>query len=272
MSICVSVKVGEGLVLAADSASTIEGQIGNNPPGILKTYEHARKLCQVKDYPVGVMSWGAGVLGARTMESLVAEFANNRPRLSELDSLSVKVLSDELYDFIKQRHLEEFPQAPTQPQGPGALGIYVGGFSTDAFFPETYVGLLPIEAELHNARPDREEGKPTFGANWYGQTDAIIRWHLGFAPELRGALLSQKEWTEPEVREFLQGFQYPVLFDGMPLQDAVELAEFLVYLVIQRFRFVVGAPLCGGAIEVAVLTPGRFTWVRRRDLHAGNHR
>ena len=77
MSICVSVRVGEGLVLAADSTSTIEGAVGGGPPGVLKTYDHASKLCQLKDYPIGVASWGLGSVSTRAIASLVAEFSND---------------------------------------------------------------------------------------------------------------------------------------------------------------------------------------------------
>ena len=46
MTIGISVKVSEGMELAADSTATIMGWIGDNggEPYILKTYDHARKL------------------------------------------------------------------------------------------------------------------------------------------------------------------------------------------------------------------------------------
>jgi hypothetical protein len=77
MTICVSVKVSEGLVLAADSAAAIMGWVGSNregAPGIHKTYDHARKLSHIKDYPIGTLSWGTYLIGSRSVESLIKEY------------------------------------------------------------------------------------------------------------------------------------------------------------------------------------------------------
>ena len=78
MTICVSVKVSEGLVLGADSTAAIEGRIGENPPGVLKTYDHVRKLAHVKDYPIGTLTWGTAHVGARTVDSLIKEYEYTR--------------------------------------------------------------------------------------------------------------------------------------------------------------------------------------------------
>jgi predicted proteasome-type protease len=46
MTICVSVKVSEGLVLAADSAAAVQGvmTVGDQQlQGLLKTFDYARK-------------------------------------------------------------------------------------------------------------------------------------------------------------------------------------------------------------------------------------
>ena len=76
MTICVSVKVSEGLVLAADSTAAIQGQIVGQTggPQILKTYDNARKLSHIKDYPIGTLTWGMSLVGARSVESLIKEF------------------------------------------------------------------------------------------------------------------------------------------------------------------------------------------------------
>jgi hypothetical protein len=51
----------------------------------------------------------------------------------------------------------------------------------------------------------------------------------------------------------------------MPLQDAIDYAVYLVNVVIGRFRFTVGPAVCGGDIDVAVVTPDAFTWIRRKS-------
>ena len=71
--------------------------------------------------------------------------------------------------------------------------------------------------------------------------------------------------SEQEIRDVLQSLEYAVSFAGMPLQDAIDYAVYLINVAIGRFRFVIGAPLCGGEIDVAVITPKDFTWVRRKS-------
>ena len=48
-------------------------------------------------------------------------------------------------------------------------------------------------------------------------------------------------------------------------QDAIDLALWLTNIVIGRFRFVIGVPLCGGDIDIAVITPKEFSWVKRKS-------
>jgi hypothetical protein len=139
----------------------------------------------------------------------------------------------------------------------------VSGYSAGKYFPEQWLIDLPRSRELIQIRPD-VSGKPTFGANWFGMTDAIIRLHWGRDDALMPLLAERFKVPLPEIQDLLGRFQYPVLFDGMPLQDAIDYACYVVNVTIGRFRFVVGAPLCGGEIDLAVITPSVFTWVRRK--------
>lgn len=57
----------------------------------------------------------------------------------------------------------------------------------------------------------------------------------------------------------------PLIFNGMPLQDGIDFAEYCVQVVIGRYRFGPGAPLCGGDIDVAVIRPNSFKWSRHKQ-------
>src|SRR5438105_10995028 len=65
MSIIVSVKINDGVVMAADSATTFAiGQI----------YEHANKIVNlVKGLPIGVMTCGAGGIGNASIATLLKD-------------------------------------------------------------------------------------------------------------------------------------------------------------------------------------------------------
>jgi len=284
MSVCISVKVSEGLVLAADSASAVQGEFtgpsGKGSTGILKTYEHVRKLSHIKDYPIGTLSWGTALVGARSVESLVKEFEYSIPSLEEeqakIDAqrkegrakrssrpkYDVKKIASDLLAHVKGFYDEQYSTKPENERSP--LGILVSGFSSGKFFPVQWLMELPLSSEVKPVRPDKN-GKPNFGANWFGLTDAIERLHWGRDGAALNLLSKRFDINADEVHEILKPLQYPVLFDGMPLQDAIDYAVYLVNVVIGRFRFVLGAPLCGGEIDVAVITPNEFTWVQRKS-------
>jgi hypothetical protein len=290
MTICISVKVSEGIVLAADSAGAITGSLrepsSKNPPstGVLKTYDHFRKLLHIKDYPIGTLSWGIALIGARTVESLIKEYEYSLPSLSEelnkskerricgdmgrdqAYKYSVKAIAEGLQDHIRKFYESEFVNLNKDNRPP--VGILVSGYSSDQFFPEQWIIEPPFSAELKQIRPDGA-GKPDFGSNWFGLTDAIIRLHWGRDDSTIKLVADKFKLPVDSVSQVLNSFQYPVIFDGMPLQDAIDYAVYLANVVIGRFRFVVGAPLCGGEIDVAVITPNTFAWIKRKSWAVG---
>ena len=281
MTICVSVKVSEGLVLAADSTAAIEGSLGDGPRGVLKTYDHMRKLSRVKDYPIGTMTWGTAHIGARTVGSLIEEFEYDLPSLAEEEeklrearvrgddakpfSFRVKKIATSLAAWITGRYNGEFGTGDDAHRPP--LGLLVSGYSSGEFFPEQWLVEMGGKTQLRRLRPD-QDGQPSFGANWFGMTDAIVRLHWGRDDGALAIISERFEITREEAGKILTPLEYPVLFNGMPLQDAIDYAVYLANVAIGRFRFVVGAPLCGGAIDVAVITPRNFTWVRQKGWSA----
>ncbi len=281
MTVCVSIKVSEGLVLAADSTAAIHGGLqdtkGRQAPGILKTYDNVRKLAHIKDYPIGTITWGAALIEARSVESLIKEYEHDLPLLeeerekikakrmrgeeSDIYEYNVKQIAEELLEHVKAFYETAFTGISKEKKP--FLGILVSGYSSEKFFPEQWLIELPISDKLKEIRPD-QKGKPQFGANWYGLTDSIIRLHWGRDDAAIGILAKHFNKPQEEIIKILEPLQYPVLFDGMPLQDAIDYAVYLMNVAIGRYRFVVGAPLCGGEIDVAVITPSEFTWIKRK--------
>jgi hypothetical protein len=77
MTIIVTTKVTDGIVLAADSAASFYA--GGVTP--LKIYQHANKIFNlVKVWPIGAMVYGAGGIGAASVETLSKDL---RLRLSD---------------------------------------------------------------------------------------------------------------------------------------------------------------------------------------------
>lgn len=271
MSIVVAVRVGEGLVVAADSAATLHARTPDGRAGVAKVFNNATKMLQLRDYPIAVASWGGSRIGSRLIASLVEEFANQRPPLEELDDeeLSVEQEASDLADFLVSFYEKTFPDWEAMDQPPGGLGVLVGGYSGTGFFPEEYVFNIP-HRQFMRLRPPKDDGSQDFGANWYGATDAIVRLHHGRDERMFEALkqLDVEQKKVDQLQEIIKRqFQYTVPFDGMPLQDAVDYAMYLVTVTVGRYRFVIGPEVCGGPIDVAAITRDRgFKWVRRKQL------
>ena len=254
MTVAMVVQVSEGVVLAADSAMAVQGEMRQQgqPPiqGLLKVYNSATKIVQLRDWPVGLVTFGAAQIGARTLESHVQEFAEEQP---EQQPDSIEQLSRDLHAFIAAR-------IPEGGAPGGQLGVHLAGYAPRGFFPEQY--LLSFPGGVTRNRPDRPDGTPDFGATWHGMTDAINRLYMGIEPQAAAAL--QAAGVTDQQLAVLQQYQYPVIFDAMPLQDAIDFAAWLIDVAIGRFRFVVGAAMVVGPVDIAIITRQGFRWIRHK--------
>jgi hypothetical protein len=263
MTICVSVKIAEGLVLAADSAVILSGKIKTlkgEAEGIIQSFQFANKVTRFKNYPIGIMNWGSASIGDRSIQSLIMEFEYSYPDKEDNESYTVKKIADELLTFIKERYDAAYPGDGKPP-----LGVFIGGYSAKQFFSDAFSYEFPKSRTWEVVRPNREDGRPSFGSNWFGQNDALIRLFKGYDIRSLEELIRRgvdkkiiEKWVGDAVSELL------IIFDGMPLQDAIDFAEYAVQVVIGRFRFGPGPPLCGGEIDIAVVTPGNFEWAKRK--------
>ena len=265
MTICVSVRIPEGLILAADSMVTLEGTI-NTPQGqqtgVLQTFEFANKLTRIKDYPIGAMTWGIASISDRSIPSLIMEWEHGYPSIKNVQSFTVKDVANSLQKFITERYDRVYPASTKRPH----LGLFIGGYSQGQFFSDQYNCALPKEPAWKEVRPNKADGSPSFGANWFGQIDALSRLIHGYDKAGIDELVKRgvdkaivQKWTDDRVSEL------PLVFDGMPLQDAVDFANYAVQLTIGRFRFAVGVPVCGGNVDIAVITPSAFQWAQRKQ-------
>lgn len=58
----------------------------------------------------------------------------------------------------------------------------------------------------------------------------------------------------------------PTNIEGMPLQDAVEFADYLGNVVLGYDRFTIGPPSVGGCLDVLAIQPEGLSWYRRKEF------
>jgi hypothetical protein len=250
MSIVACVKTQGGVVLGADSMTTVSAPGPDGLPMALKTYSHAHKVFQFANLPIGVLTWGLGNIGNRSIGSYIFEASQQVADLS----VTVKSAASMLYSTFASAYNNEFA-AVEQLEKPW-IGIYVAGY--DPHEP------LPLECEfaLPNDKEPREvRDRSTFGAAWRGMDGIFSRLYFGLDPRISTAL-------PPNVAPSLAEFEMRAIFDTMPLQDAVDFAQFILQTTIGFSRFDIGAPAAGGPIEMATITETgkpdeRFSWVSR---------
>jgi hypothetical protein len=272
MSVVIVVKVSEGLVLAADSAATLMGKVSGpvvEQEGVLKTFFNAKKLLQIGDFPIGVLTWGHAFIGPRTLESLVREWehvhhweSHEQYKQEHKDPFGVRECAEGLLEHLSKIHAGEFSDLPREKQP--AIGLVVAGYSQGEFFPEIWRFVVPLDNEAHNQRPDIDE-KPDFGASWFGRTEPIVRLHFGRDDKAISVVSEKFDIPEDEVRGALKFLEYPVPFAQMPLQDAIDYANYMINVVIGRYRFVLGSEFCGGEIDIAAITQREFRWISQKS-------
>lgn len=252
MTIVASVKVRDGLILATDSMTQISGREPGQPPTFLKSYENARELFQVGGLPIGVMTFGLGNIGQRSIEGLMLEFSATVVGRRK----NVSTVAQALYDFIKAKYEEQ-----GYGEEPPALGFYVAGYSPSSHFPDEWEFLLP-----RDEKPLQVRNEEDFGPNWRGVDFPFTRLWNGFATRIP-ARLAEKGWDAAEIAELVGDLGTPVLYDGMPVQDAVNFAVYILRVTIGYTDFSVGNSACGGPIQLATVLPDEgFKWIEKPDL------
>jgi hypothetical protein len=271
VTIAVSLKVNEGLVFAADSASTLLVGKGRSI-GVHRVYNHANKITNLrKGSPIGFMSWDLGSIGPASISTLAKDL---RRRLSgrdpaypkwELDrqKYTIEEVAERTKTFFFTERYKPFYKGRGPKPG---LGILVGGYSAGAELAEEY------RIDIANGKctgPDQLQ--TSYGVTWDGQRDALSRLILGISTRLPRVLIDRLGVPEAEVPPVLQvlreALQVELVAAYMPLQDAIDLATYLVEVSVGFTRFNPGPDTVGGPIEVAAISKHEgFKWIRRKHF------
>lgn len=261
MTICASVKSRDGIVLGTDSMTQVVATLPDGEQAVISSYSNARKLFQIEELPIGVFTYGAGNLGSRTIYSLVVEYSDN------IQSENVQDVAKGLSEFVLKVYNGELAETPDANKP--VLGLYVGGYSPGTTLPEEWEVKFPQVTEPIPVRPT--DG---FGASWRGIELPFARLHNGFDPRMLD-LLASKGVPEALLREVAQEkpFGAQVIFDSMPVQDAIDFATHILRTTIEFASFEIGPTPCGGQLQVAAITlEDGFQWVNEPQFRLkGNH-
>jgi hypothetical protein len=258
VSIVACVKVYDGVVLGSESMTQLFAQPAPGQPNqFIKAFGNARKLFGLTGTRFGVLTYGAGNIGKRSIESYLTEFDENH----QGQYGTGEEIAKQLMDFIRGQYDAAFGALAEPP----VLGFYVAGYSpgqhtgTEWEFTLTKNPSVPIQP-----RPDDQ-----FGASWRGISVPFTRLHFGVDPRVMQMLQTGGVPAAiiTQVQNILNGVTSPVVFDGMPLQDAIGFCRFIIQTTIGVCAYEAGVPSCGGPIHIAAITKrDGFVWISEPKL------
>lgn len=273
MTIALTLKVQDGIVLAADSASTL---LGAAPQSVVNVYNNANKIFNLrKGLPIGLVTWGLGGIGGVSISTLAKDlrrrFTGLEPdhmgwKLDE-DNYTISDVADHVREFMYDEKYAPANQISQQGGSPlPGLGFFVVGHSPGADHSEEYeLNIAPggCSGPALLRQPDET------GVSWAGQPEAISRLLSGHGLDLPTVLeqdLGVDSADLPTKMDIISGkLAAPMVNSAMPIQDAIDLAEFLVDISIKFSRFMPGSPTVGGPIESAAVSKHEgFKWIKRK--------
>jgi len=243
---------------------------------VANIYNNANKIFNLrKGLPVSAMTWGLGNIGPASISTLSKDL---RRRFSgkSLDhkdwklkrhSYSMDEVVSRFKEFFYDEHYKPFIEnGGVQNDTAGLLGFLIAGYGANQDQPEAYcLGFSPDGCT--DALPVLADQT---GASWWGEPEAITRLLRGVSGYVPAAFINLKISIDEDsaialAQEVANQVNAQLVAPAMPIQDAIDLAEFLVQVTIGFVRFLPGNPTVGGPIEVAAVTKHEgFKWVKRK--------
>ncbi|MCR6481159.1 hypothetical protein NU688_33725 [Variovorax sp. ZS18.2.2] len=264
MTIVVTVKVNDGIVLASDSATSFVNTEGQ----VVKVYNNANKIFNlVKGCPIGAMTFGNGSIGTASIATLSKDF---RAKLTDpMDPMHLDLQTYTMRDVAARAKLFLFDQCYRSEYPDGRPNNYIGywlcGYSATGTLPEAWE-IEILESECTEPRSIYDPAP--YGPRWAGDTEALDRLVLGLSSRFTEALVDMGVELDlaRQIRSDTAGRLYADLtLPAMPIQDAIDLAKYLADTAARFSQFSLKAATVGGPIETATITKHEgFRWVARK--------
>ena len=259
MTLIVSLRTPDGIVLAGDSLLTLmgQGQLETKTNVACPQCNHQHEIQQTFRLPAvpattfsyaqkvlpfyeafGVGTFGAGLLADKSIyfaiRLLEQKFKQDKRIFTSVTEVA-KEIGRELHNLLAEQLKKENASVDSLPEHQLLLGVQVVG----------YDGPTPKTVTVDVGKNVQDQVFKDFGCSATGSREIVDAiWELyGKHPS-----------SQPP---------YP----AFSLQDAIDYAEFLIRTTIGHQRFAMTVPNVGGDIDIALVTPfDGFQWIRRKSL------
>jgi hypothetical protein len=273
----------EGVVLGADSTTTYGDTNGNH------YYNHGQKLFEIgEESQFGLVTWGMGGLPNLSYRTLVATLGDalkvrpaktvsevmdrwidlfwpayeSSPLVQECRSLSAKTPHNALLSVAGANDRTKAEEDRLNE----LLSNLVVGFCIAGCDPKdrTPAGFQVLFDGVSTTKPI-PVASPMYNLNFWGAPNFILRLFLGIDSGLKHAILTSGKWSgTPQEFDAIAAPHALSLF-ALPMREAVDLVHSCITATIKALKFSSLSQICGGPIEIAVITSDRkFRWVRHK--------
>jgi hypothetical protein len=275
MTIAICYVSPEGVVLGADSTSSAIVS-----PGGFHYFNYNQKLFEIgEDGTLGVLTWGLGGLGGESYRRMFADLADD---IKANAPTGLQDIADIMAPAIQMCKAlgAKLPFDPTAaPPAPGArtkdeedrfqelkrglvVGFCIAGYVLPSRDPEAFEVIFD---PLGTAQPVPTRIQVNNHKFW-GAPKIIQRLIFGIDDEMKASILSSAQWTgsQGDLDNIVKNhtLSHPIV----PIRDAIDFVHSCIYSTIKALKFSNLSQICGGPIELAVVTTDRrFRWVRHKE-------
>jgi predicted proteasome-type protease len=266
VTIIVSIKINDGLVVASDSTTSFF----RADEKFVQSYDNANKIFNLyKGLPIGAMTCGSGNIGSASLSTLSKDL---RRRFTGDDSQFASWKIDETTYTVKDvaEKARIFLWDAVQAAAVDAwLTYWVFGYSAGHPLPEIW--SITINGK---DCPDASllQGETDVGPRWAGEEEALDRLILGRTRVIVDSAVKHgldQESTIQMLTKMGPDLYESLVMPAMPIQDAIDLARYLVETTVGFAKFSIArAKTVGGPVEIAAITKHEgFRWVARKHFY-----
>lgn len=281
----------EGVVFGADSTASLI-----TSPGGFHYFNHNQKLFELGEAStLAALTWGLGSLGTTSYRTLLAELSDDLEKKPPKDVAEVATRFTPKFwsaysaqpDVItamgicapliaKTQHDPRVAVSPTmrtKTEEDTLLELrqkYIVGFCIGGYvLPDRTPSAFHMQFDPSHTGAPTPNAIPKSSVQFWGAPNIFQRLILGADDNLRKAIQDSPHWTGTphDVAALVapHTFGHPVL----PIRDAIDFVHACIYSTIKAMKFSNFSQICGGPIELAVITTDRrFRWVRHKEWDA----
>jgi hypothetical protein len=275
MTIAVCCATAEGVVLGADSTASMAGPKG------FHYLNFNQKLFELgEDSTLGMLTWGLGNLPDKSYRSLFAELSDDLkakpPATVEEAALR---WTDRFWAAWSAAYAPPIKacqdlkaKANRNPQEEEEFNLLkrglVAGFCIAGYAPpkrETSAYEIVFDPLAGKPTPRRLAGLVQF----WGAPNPFSRLMNGADEDLKADILASGKWTGTAADLNAVCNNHALRIPILPIRDAVDLVHACISSTIKAMKFSDLPQICGGPIEIAVITTDRrFRWVKHKPWDA----